>query len=169
LNASPWLVGNGPTEVVIPQDMRVELRLMEGLSTVTDHKGYVVHLEVASDLVADGIVVVPAGTPITVKLTRAGSRIEFSDPKLMVDGRKVRLSELNSQQRGELGAETGAAIGMVIFAAPLIAIQLPISAGYALVHRMRTADKPSEYVFMDKGETFTYYVRDRMRVKVIGR
>jgi len=41
-------------EILIPQDTKVELRLLEGLSTATDHKGYVAHFAVASDVVAKG-------------------------------------------------------------------------------------------------------------------
>lgn len=179
LIAATWLwpslavaqgVNPAPIDVVVPQDMRVQLRLTEGLSTVTDHKGYVVHLEVVSDVMAEGVVVVPAGTPLTVRLTHAGSRIEFSEPKLMVGGQRIRLSTLNKSERDELGAERGSAIGIAIFASPLIAIQLPISAGYAVVDALRDAHKkaPKHYVFMDKGETFTYYTRDQMRVQVAG-
>ena len=121
-------------------------------------------------MVVDGVVVAPAGTPLTVKLTHAGSRIEFSEPKLMVGGREVRLSKLTYAERGELGAETEAAIGIAIFAAPVIAIQLPITAGYGVVHAIRNAHKaqPRHYVFMDKGELFTYYTRDMVRVQVAG-
>jgi len=174
--ASPLVVAqqtaptsNGPSTVVIPQDLQVELRLTEGLSTVTDRKGYEVHLAVASDVVADGIVVARAGTPVTVKLTHAGSRIEFSEPKLTIGGREVRLSDLTSGQRGELGAEKGAAIGIAIFAAPVIAIGLPIQAVLGVRHAIHDAHKrePKRYVFMEKGETFTYYTRDRTRVKMV--
>ncbi|HWE85464.1 MAG TPA: hypothetical protein VG267_11000 [Terracidiphilus sp.] len=156
---------------MIPQDTQVKLRLMEGLSTATDHKGYVVQLEVASDVVADGVVVAPAGMRTTVKITHAGSMIQFSDPKLMAGGCDLRLSEHTAAERGELGAEEGAAIGMAIVDAPLVAIQLPISAVWAAVHAARSNNKkiPKDYVTMEKGETFLYYVRNSTRAKVDAR
>jgi len=158
-----------PTDVLIPQDTQVQLRLLEGLSTVTDHKGYVVHLEVTSDVVAGGVVVVPAGTQTTVKITHAGGRLEFSDPRLTVGGRKVRLSKLTAAERGELGAEEGAAIGIAIFAAPIIAVELPIVAVWGVAHAVHGRpgeSKAHHYVFREKGEILRYYVRSRTQVNI---
>jgi hypothetical protein len=170
LIALPSLASIGPREVVIPRDMQVELRLAEGLSTVTDHIGYVVHLEAASDVVANGVVVVAAGTPLTVKLTHAGGRIEFSEPKLIVGGRKLRLSKLNVNQRRELSAEYGAAVGIAIFASPVIAVTLPIQAVLGVREAIRNHRKheSKRYAMMEKGQTLTYYVRDSTRVSVSG-
>ena len=159
-----------PMEVLIPQDTRVELRLLEGLSTATDHKGYVVHLAVVSNVVADGIVVVPAGTLTTAKLTRSG-RLEFSAPEVKVSGRKIRLAKCpakkRAEDRAEERAETGLAIEMMIIEAPLLAVELPILAGRGVVHLLCDEHRrePVDVVTAEPGEIFTFYTRDYVRVK----
>jgi hypothetical protein len=170
LQAAP-IASASPVEVWIPQDMQVQFRLLEGLSTATDHKAYVVHLEVASDVVSDGVVIVPAGTRRTAKLTHSDSKyIAFSAPTLMASGQKVRLSEHTSQERGELGAEEGAAIGIAIFAAPVIAIELPLAAVVRLVHCIRSdhhkAAGPKRVITAEPGEIFTYYTFKRTLVRI---
>ena len=85
-------------QVRIPKGTPVRLRLAEGLSTSTVHKGDAVHLELASDLGEGAMIVAPAGTQATATVTcsRPGrgkkpGAIDFSDPELILDGEKIRL------------------------------------------------------------------------------
>lgn len=167
------LMATGQTslQALIPQDTPIHLRLAEGLSTATDHRGYLVHLEVASDVEVNGIVIVSAGTPTTAKLTHSDSNyIEFSDPTLTLNRQKVHLSKHDSAERGELSAEKGAAIGIAIFAAPVVAIQLPISAVYGLVHSIRSrhqkSAEPKGVITLEPGTDFTFYTVQRVRVEI---
>lgn len=170
LQAIPSSAAKVPSEVVVPQDMRVKLRLAEGLSTATDHKGYIVHLEVASDVVADGVVVVPAGTRATARITYSDSnRLAFSIPTLMVNGKRVRLSEQSATEWGGGGADAGVAIAMVVVTSPILAVQLPISAVYGIVDHVRDRRKAVDtkrVILREPGTIYTYYTRKtRLRLR----
>jgi hypothetical protein len=164
-----------PAEVVISQDTKVQLRLMESVSSASNHKGDVVQLEVVSDVVTDGTVVIPAGTTAVAKITEARARsakhsgwIDFSTPELMVGGRKIRLALDTAKDRSDERTEVFGTIGWMILGAPLVAIQIPFAVVSGVLYaifgdgtEMHPEDKEHE-----QGEMFTYYTRRNARVKM---
>jgi hypothetical protein len=149
--------------------------LTEALNTATHHKGDVVHLELASDLVAGGVVVLPGGTRATATITcsrRARGKkpgaIDFSDPELIVEGERIRLLPYNPVEVWEDGP--GIVLGLAV-AIPVVAAvgaaALPVAV---VVHVVRAhRKKPPEHdVGVNAGMTFTYYTREKTLVKIAG-
>ncbi|HEY3703457.1 MAG TPA: hypothetical protein VGL22_00245 [Terracidiphilus sp.] len=169
----PPAEGGVPQERWIPRNIRVKLRLLDPLNTATHHRGDVVHLELASDAVADGVIVLPAGTPATATITRSQAArgkqpgvIDFSDPELVVAGEKIRLVPYNPNEEWEdgPGIVLAVAIAAPVLAAMFVAV-LPVAGVVHLVRRHHK--KPPEHdVGIDPGMTLTYYTRQRTLLKI---
>jgi hypothetical protein len=90
---SLWFVGGAipQREVVVPEGTVLDLRLLEEVSSETAKAGQVARLVVTTNVVVDGVVVVPAGSiaELTVKDAVAGSHA-FKKAKLDVELKSVK-------------------------------------------------------------------------------
>ena len=59
------------TTVTIPKNTEIKLVLLDTVSSATAEKGQSVHLAVASDVIVDGVTVLPAGTLVLGEVSRA--------------------------------------------------------------------------------------------------
>jgi hypothetical protein len=91
--------------VTIRKDTEIELISLEGVSSATATKGQLVQLAVAKDLMVDGLVVIPKGTPATGVVSRLtkgvpGKRDGFLRvvPRMLLlnNGKTIKLSEYRS-------------------------------------------------------------------------
>lgn len=64
-------------EVILPQGTAIQLRLLDRLSTKITQKGETFDLEVIEDVVAEGAIIVPAGTLAVGEVTRSDAKGAF--------------------------------------------------------------------------------------------
>jgi hypothetical protein len=175
LQAQPAPADPGISQKVwIPKGAKVQFRLMQGLNTATNHKGDIVRLELASDVVVGGTVVLPAGTQTTAKITcsrpgrgKESARIDFSDPELSsAAGEKIRLLPYNPSEVWEDGP--GIVLGLAIATPVIVAVGVAALPAAAVVHLVRRHHKkpPEHHIAVDPGMTFTYYTREKTPVNI---
>lgn len=87
-------------EVILPQGTAIQLRLLDRLSTRITQKGETFDLKVIEDVVADGAIVIPAGTLAVGEVTRSDAKGAFGKSGklearilyLKLGGRSLRVS-----------------------------------------------------------------------------
>jgi hypothetical protein len=158
----------------------VRLRLEQAVGSASAHKGDRIRFTLLFDLLADGKVVAPAGTPCYATVAdarpmtdRRSGLLKFSDAALdLGNGQRIRLSEGDGQD--EIGPE---AIPVIIVGAvtigPLVVAMLPVQLSIWAIHSIREHRQggPAHYPKPDpeetdlsEGEHFTYHTRGDTRI-----
>lgn len=114
-------------EVTLPANTEVILRMTDDLTTKGGkiEVGHVFRLTVAFDVRAQGVVVIPAGTPATGEVTmRTGKAVFGKSGKMDVELRQIdlygRRIPVTGKYRQEGEGNTLAAVGAVFLAAGLM-------------------------------------------------
>jgi glucose/arabinose dehydrogenase len=115
------------SEVTLPSNTEVILRMTDDLTTKGGkiEVGHVFRLTVAFDVRAQGVVVIPAGTPATGEVTmRTGKAVFGKSGKMDVELRQIdlygRRIPVTGKYRQEGEGNTLAAVGAVFLAAGLM-------------------------------------------------
>lgn len=115
------------SEVTLPSNTEVILRMTDDLTTKGGkiEVGHVFRLTVAFDVRAQGVVVIPAGTPATGEVTmRTGKAVFGKSGKMDVELRQIdlygRRIPVTGKYRQEGEGNTLAAVGAVFLAAGLL-------------------------------------------------
>jgi hypothetical protein len=116
-----------PSEVTLPSNTEVILRMTDDLTTKGGQiqVGHVFRLTVAFDVRAQGVVVIPAGTPATGEVTmRTGKAVFGKSGKMDVELRQIdlygRRIPVTGKYRQEGEGNTLAAVGAVFLAGGLL-------------------------------------------------
>lgn len=95
--------------VTLPRDFELSMTLLETVSSATATRGQVLRLAVAEDVVVDGLIVIPRGTPgagvvARVQKGKPGKRDGYLIVKpaelTLADGTKVKLTESPTRNNG---------------------------------------------------------------------
>lgn len=122
-------------DIRIADGTKVSVRLMERVSSESAHVGDVVNLEVAEDLMVDGVVVVKQGTPAKGKVSeaqakrrmgRAGRLAFLITETKSADGRIIRLRSTQS-------AEGESHVTGVVVTTTVVAVLVPVAAPFMLM------------------------------------
>lgn len=120
-------VAASQSEVTLPSNTEVILRMTDDLTTKGGkiEVGHVFRLTVAFDVRAQGVVVIPAGTPATGEVTmRTGKAVFGKSGKMDVELRQIdlygRRIPVTGKYRQEGEGNTLAAVGAVFLAAGLM-------------------------------------------------
>lgn len=118
---------SAPSEITLPANTEVILRMTDDLTTKGGkiQVGHVFRLTVAFDVRAQGVVVIPAGTPATGEVTmRTGKAVFGKSGKMDVELRQIdlygRRIPVTGKYRQEGEGNTLAAVGAVFLAAGLM-------------------------------------------------
>ena len=115
--------------VTIAEGTSLPIRLADALDSATTQTGQVIHGTLATDLIADNMVAVPSGTPVTGRVVEAKDATHFSGSSLLsieitqieLKGQPVAVSTAAFSQQGKgrgkntaLKTGGGAALGAII-------------------------------------------------------
>lgn len=120
--------------ITLPIGTPVRLLTVQPLSSKTQVKGDLVALRTAEDVLVDGVVAIPAGTPAVGQVSDArakgamgmGGKLLLQPLYLRLRARVVRLSG-STDEHG--GVQAGAVIGMVLVAPVFTGKSATIPAG----------------------------------------
>lgn len=167
----------------LPADSVVGLRLETAVSTDTAQVEDTVHARVTRDVLADGDVVIPAGTRVTGSVTfvdqggkvreRARLGVRFHT-LVLADGTEVRLPTETIYRDGESpagrsaariggSAAAGAVIGAILGGGKGAAIGAAVGAGGGTAATMAGGRKPA---MLPAGQTLTVRLSDQVDVDV---
>jgi hypothetical protein len=182
------------TRLLLKRDTEVKLRLEQELSSTTSKKGDEVRLTLVDDVVADGHIVVPRGTVLKSKVTRARPAnesddcteinpgyVEFGMPKLtLANGTQAALdyetAEIRKYDDDRLSPGN---VGAIVLGAPLwIPEAVIVGAVYGVIvlthpqefFNHKSTSPPSgchgklEDQTLEKGKLYTYYVLRNVRL-----
>jgi BON domain len=115
--------------VTVAEGTSLPIRLADALDSATTQTGQVIHGTLATDLIADNMVAVPSGTPVTGRVVDAKDATHFSGSSLLsieitqieLKGQPVAVSTAAFSQQGKgrgkntaLKTGGGAALGAII-------------------------------------------------------
>jgi BON domain len=115
--------------VTVAAGTSLPIRLADALDSATTQTGQVIHGTLATDLIADNMVAVPSGTPVTGRVVEAKDATHFSGSSLLsieitqieLKGQPVAVSTAAFSQQGKgrgkntaLKTGGGAALGAII-------------------------------------------------------
>lgn len=128
-----------PARLLIPSGTTIDLVTRDAVSTRKNEKGDLLYLTVATPVVIDGVIAIPAGTTVVAQLTRAEKRGAFGrsgklDVQLLyteLPGSTLRVSgtlEARGKKDGGDTAATAAAFLTLPFVATGRSAEIPAGA-----------------------------------------
>jgi hypothetical protein len=149
---------NEPPPARVPVGTKVEIELLDDLSSESLHNGESVAFKVVSPVVVNGTIHIPAGTPVSGEVKgvqaahswhKAGSFALIFHPVQLDDGSVVQLDFAPTKIQGTRGEKTMSAIGtsmVLTYYFPLIPLVLVGAARKGQAYKIKAGERYLVYV-----------------------